>query len=234
MVKMIMLFLLLGTASCVSNSSNSGYAQVSANDFLKMYSENKSKAQLIDVRTPGEFKGGHIEGAINIDFNSSNFKQNIEKLDKETPVFVYCLSGGRSSAAVSVFESLGFKNVTELEGGMMAWRSAGLPEVTASFSNNRPSNNLTESIKNNKLVLVDFYADWCAPCKKMKPVLEELETENVVKVSPVNADQDLKEVQVFKVENLPTLILIKEGVEVWRGIGYHSKEQLLEIIQKFK
>jgi thioredoxin 1 len=234
MIKVIMLFLLLGTASCVSNTSNNVFSQVDPAGFQKMIVEKGSDIQLIDVRTSQEFIGGHIEGALNIDYNNPSFKSEISKLDKEKPVLVYCLSGGRSGASVGVFEELGFKNITELDGGMMSWRSAGLPEVSGSAKPKLGTSQLKVTLKDNPLVLIDFYADWCAPCKKMKPTLDEIDGEGVIKVARVNADIDQSEVINYKIENLPTLILAKNGKEVWRGVGLHSKEQLEEVITKFK
>jgi len=73
--------------------------------------------QLIDVRSPQEFGGGHIDGATNINFNGPNFEQSIEQLDKTQPVFVYCQSGGRSGKAYKKMKAMGFSNVYDLEGG---------------------------------------------------------------------------------------------------------------------
>lgn len=78
--------------------------------------------QLIDVRTPGEFKGGTIKGAKNIDFRSENFETEISKLDKSKPVMIFCQAGGRSARALTQFEELGFTFVLELEGGYGNWK----------------------------------------------------------------------------------------------------------------
>lgn len=94
--------------------------RVSKAEF-KSYLESHDNVQLVDVRTPGEFAGGGIEGAVNIDFNSATFEQDIQTLDKNGPVLIYCRSGGRSSKALKIFEANGFTNVLELEGGFMNW-----------------------------------------------------------------------------------------------------------------
>ena len=227
-----MLFLVVGTASCGSGNSNSAFAQLEAKKFQEKWENEKSTSILIDVRTIEEYNGGHIESAKNIDFNSSNFDSEIARIDKEKTVFVYCLSGGRSSAAVSFLEKKGYKNVIELVGGMMAWRSEGLPETK--LNSKKESSNFVDFIAKNELVLVDFYADWCAPCKKMKPIFNELTSSKIVIVYPLNADVEQQLVTKFSVTNLPTLILIKSGKEVWRGEGFHSKDQLTEIVNRFK
>ena len=77
--------------------------------------------QLIDVRTPGEFKGGTIKGAINIDYNSSSFNALIAQLDKTKPTLIFCHSGGRSAKALQKFKLINFEYVLELEGGYSAW-----------------------------------------------------------------------------------------------------------------
>lgn len=76
--------------------------------------------QLIDARTPDEFKSGHIPGAKNINVQASDFDQKIEQLDKNRPVAVYCRSGARSKMAANKLAAKGFK-VYELKGGFMNW-----------------------------------------------------------------------------------------------------------------
>ncbi|MCH5600293.1 rhodanese-like domain-containing protein [Niabella ginsengisoli] len=85
-------------------------------------------AVVLDVRTPQEFAKGHLPSAINYDWNDKNFQSQVAALDKSKPLFVYCLSGGRSSKAAETLRSKGFKHVYELNGGIMKWRSAQLPE----------------------------------------------------------------------------------------------------------
>jgi rhodanese-related sulfurtransferase len=81
------------------------------------------KVQLVDVRTPNEYKGGHIKNAVNIDFfNHSNFILSFSKLDKEQPVYLYCRSGNRSQKAARKLDSLGFKKIFDLKGGYMSWK----------------------------------------------------------------------------------------------------------------
>jgi phage shock protein E len=83
--------------------------------------------QFIDVRTPLEYAGGHIDKAINIDYNAPDFKDKINELDKNTQYIVYCQTGGRSAAASKVMAELGFKYINNMTGGFSAWVAAGLP-----------------------------------------------------------------------------------------------------------
>lgn len=85
---------------------------------------------LIDVRTPAEFAEGHIEGATLIDYNASDFRDRVAELDPDATYVIYCRSGNRSAGARAVLEDLGFVDVTDIEGGILAWNAAGLPVVT--------------------------------------------------------------------------------------------------------
>lgn len=84
---------------------------------------------VLDVRTPEEFAAGHLEGAVMIDFQSPTFAADVVGLGEDTPVFVYCRSGNRSAQAVATMVQLGFTDITELDGGVVAWEAAGLPLV---------------------------------------------------------------------------------------------------------
>ena len=84
---------------------------------------------VLDVRTAGEFASGHIEYAINIDVESSDFDAQIAKLDKKVEYAVYCHSGRRSGIATEKMAKSGFEKVTNLNGGIQAWQAAGFPLV---------------------------------------------------------------------------------------------------------
>ena len=111
--------------SNVNSQSNSG--MLPAKTFAQKLESPSSKV-VIDVRTPDEYKEGHIKSAVNIDWDGDHFDAQVDKLDKATPVYVYCYAGGRSSAAAKSLRKKGFKEVYDLDGGMAAWREAGLPE----------------------------------------------------------------------------------------------------------
>lgn len=82
---------------------------------------------LIDVRTPEEFAEGHIGGATMIDFYAPDFADQIGKLDREQRYLVYCRSGNRSGQTTALMAQLGFEQVADLDGGVIAWSAAGLP-----------------------------------------------------------------------------------------------------------
>jgi rhodanese-related sulfurtransferase len=86
-------------------------------------------AQVVDVRTAGEFGQGHIKSARNMDWWGGAFDKQAAALDKNRPVFVYCLSGARSSSAAKKLRSLGFREVYDLKGGLYQWNASKLPLV---------------------------------------------------------------------------------------------------------
>lgn len=85
---------------------------------------------IIDVRTPEEFAQGHLEGAINIDLNSADFKSQIEALDKNGTYTLYCRSGNRSGQALTIMSEAGFANLSNAGSVQEASEALGLPIVT--------------------------------------------------------------------------------------------------------
>lgn len=101
---------------------------LSVADFEKQVTAKTEKV-VLDVRTPNEFKGGHLAQAILMNVNDSNFKQQIGTLQKNKPVYVYCAAGVRSNKAAKILKQEGFTQVFELNGGIQAWQAAGNPVV---------------------------------------------------------------------------------------------------------
>ena len=81
--------------------------------------------QLVDVRTPEEYKEGFIKNSQNIDFNSPTFDEDISKLDKTKPVILYCKGGGRSAKCAEKLSKAGFIKIYDLEGGITQWKFQG-------------------------------------------------------------------------------------------------------------
>ena len=100
---------------------------VKADEAAKIIADGK--VAVIDVRTPDEFKDGHIKGAKNIDIMSKDFETQLGKLDKTQPTLVHCQAGGRSTRALPIFEKLGFTNLIHLDDGFGGWEAAGKPVV---------------------------------------------------------------------------------------------------------
>ena len=108
-------------------SSSSSAIDLSVTEFSAKVAE--AGVITLDVRTPGEFAEGYIEGARLIDFQSGNFENEIAALDKNATYAVYCRSGNRSGQAVKVMQDAGFSNVFNMNGGVIDWANAGLPLV---------------------------------------------------------------------------------------------------------
>jgi rhodanese-related sulfurtransferase len=101
---------------------------VELNQWKNTYDNNKDYV-VIDVRTQQEFNEGHIENAINIDFYSDNFEDQLNNLDKNENYLIYCRSGARSSKSLALMKDLEFNHVLDLSGGIVGWNSAGYKTV---------------------------------------------------------------------------------------------------------
>ena len=101
-------------------TQNKNIKVIEPEEFQKQITD--TTVQLIDVRTLNEFKSGHIETAKNIDYNSSSFSNDISKLDKGKPVYIYCRSGNRSFKAANELVKLGFTKIYDLKGGFLNWK----------------------------------------------------------------------------------------------------------------
>jgi len=108
------------TAAVVLASPEEAQALIDAGDV-----------KLLDVRTPEEFSAGHIAGAENIDFYAADFAEQLDALDQGQRYVVYCHTGNRSGKATALMADKGFTSVTDVDGGIEAWETAGLPTVSS-------------------------------------------------------------------------------------------------------
>ena len=193
------------------------------------------EAPVIDVRTAEEFSSGHLNNAVNYDWNGSQFEAQIKILDKSKPVFVYCLSGGRSAAAASKMRADGFTEVYELEGGMMKWRNENLPETTNDqvSSTGMSEQDFRSLLNSDKIILIDFYADWCVPCKKMEPYLNEIskEQKNTVTLIRINVEENQELCQKLGISAIPVLQVYKNRKMTWTNTGFVEKEKVLKALE---
>lgn len=234
----ITLTLLLFSCS-VGQDNSTEKTNLTSTEFLAKIKEIDNP-QILDVRTPGEFAGGHIENALNVDWTGSDFNNGIAKLDKTKPVLVYCLSGGRSSAAAKEMRKQGFEHVLELGKGMLGWRADKMPETKENSKADSASKAISledyKKLINNpdKLVLIDFYAEWCGPCKKMLPYMKTIsasEKDKLVLIR-IDADENPELCQALNVTALPTMKMYKDNKLVWDNLGLVSEEDLIAIIKK--
>ena len=209
---------------CSSGAQNNSV--MSADDFEKGLAYKQ--VQLLDVRTAGEFRNGHIKGSLQANWNDEQeFADRTSSLDKSKPVFVYCLSGGRSRAAAAWMIENGFKNVVNLEGGFNTWKRIGKPIEGMPDVKQLTMAEYQQQITGKEYVLVDFGAEWCPPCKKMEPIINDFIAANK-NISFLKIDGGIHTdlMKQLNADGLPTFILLKNGGEVWRYKGVLSKEEL--------
>ena len=192
------------------------------------------KVQVLDVRTSGEYKSGHIKNALQIDWNNKDeFNERIQYVDKDRPVYIYCLAGGRSTAAAVWMRKNGYGNVVELEGGINAWKKAEKPLEGTVSEKQMTIEEYWANIPKDKTILVDFGAKWCPPCVKMEPILNELQSAKGLNFLLVKIDGGIQTaiMNTLNIEPIPFFIVYKKGKEVWRKQGMVSKEELLKQIK---
>lgn len=219
------LFAVLIAFSLSSCSQQNNYS-LNADAFEKGL--QNSNVQLLDVRTAEEFKTGHLKNALQANYNNNKeFVDRVQHLDKSKPVYVYCLSGVRSDYALSVLKEMGFTQLYHLKGGINAWKQKSKPVEGNSDAPQMTQTEFQQKINADSLVLVDFGAEWCPPCKKMEPVIEQLLKENTtIKLVKVDGGRDLDLLKTYNVDALPVFIAYKNGKQVWRKQGIASLEEL--------
>ena len=218
--------------SCSTSSKKSeGLKNVDAMAFQSLMKEVENST-ILDVRTIDEYEQGHIEGAQMADISSSAFQYVIAKLDKSKSVFVYCLSGGRSSQAADALASAGFTSIYNLDGGMLAWNMANLPVSTSAkaklASLGMNMGDFEAKIKGKKRVIVDYNAEWCGPCKQLSPILKAWvkEQNGAVELLEIDVDANPELAKAKKIEAIPYLEMYKDGKMTWSNVGLIGKAEL--------
>lgn len=222
----LVIVIALSSPACFSQTGGSALDAQAFHNKIK----STKDAIILDVRTSSEYAQGFIDGAKNLDYHSQSFQTEIGKLDKNRPYFVYCLSGGRSASAVSFMRSSGFKEVYDLKGGILSWQSKNLPVITAgTVQQDKISSDDYSKMIVSGTVLVDFYAPWCAPCKKMEPWLNEIAKEYAekAKVIRINIDENKSLAKQLGVVEIPILKIYKNGKEVWQHKGLAEKDDVI-------
>lgn len=114
-------------ATETADGAATGLRQVSATAAQDLLTSDE--VTVLDVRTPEEYAAGHLEDARLVDISAPDFEQQIAALPRDDRYVVYCRTGNRSAQALAVMERLGFTDVADVDGGIVAWADAGLPLV---------------------------------------------------------------------------------------------------------
>lgn len=222
LLKHFCVFTLIFFSAC--ESTGQGNLSISVVEFESKL--NSEKFQVLDVRTAGEFKAGYLKGALQADWlNKKEFEERTAHLNPEKPLLVYCASGVRSEQAAKWLLKKGFKEVYNLKGGTSAWQVSGKKLEASEIKAQLSISDFEKKIQIG-IVLVDVGAEWCPPCKKMDPVIRQLQNELSGKFQLVKVDGgvDIDVMKHIKADALPTFILYKNGKEVWRDFGIVAKE----------
>lgn len=216
--------------SCAQNNPNKSSIELTISTTAFSSAVKQPGAQILDVRTAGEYQSGHIANALQANWlDPKEFKNRTQYLDKSKIIYIYCQSGGRSASAQAALMEAGFK-VVNLEGGMSNWRMQQMPVEGAGNAVQMRVVDFEKLLQSNQYVLVDIGAVWCPPCRKMQPVMDAL------KQTPpkpfyflaVDGGQDMDVMKLVKADDLPTFILYKNGVEVWRKVGVAPKDDFVK------
>ena len=225
--------------SIVLFSTISVFSQTVTNVDAQKFNEliQSGKGIILDVRTPQEYSRGHIEGSTLINISDREFQSKINLLQKDKPIYIYCLTGSRSRAAANYMAQIGFTKIYNLQSGIMDWLRKGYPtvqsEITASSNSKQYSpQDFQKLVASEKLVLVDFNAPWCAPCKQMIPTIDKLSEayKGKVTVEKIDVESNRALAEANQVQSIPGFILFKNGQKVWTHKGIISYEELANVI----
>ena len=227
----LVLSFLVAACQQSANNGKSVYEKVSIEQFEKLLVE-KSNALILDVRTPEEFAAGHVKGAVNLNIYDAGFKDGLAKLDKAKPVLVYCKAGSRSADAASQMKELGFGEVYNFSGGMLAWSNSNKPMV--SDKEGSKGRGLSEVaylklVAEKPLVLVDFHAVWCGPCKKLSPILASIVEKQGGRLTLIKLDSDENPelMKAKQIQGIPYLELYKDGKLIWKNMGLTDEATIM-------
>lgn len=196
-------------------------------------------AIILDVRTPQEYTRGNLKGSTLINIADLEFVAKINLMQKNKTILIYCLSGSRSPVAANYMAKIGFQKIYNLQRGLMEWNQQGFAieqssQVVASTSITYTELSFTKLISDNKLVLVDFHAVWCAPCKAMNPVIDKVSADfkGKAKVEKVDVEANKIITTAYQVQTVPGFVLFKAGKKVWSHSGTISYDDLALVIKK--
>jgi thioredoxin len=220
-------------SACAQNNSIN---QLNAIEFNKQF--KSTGGTLLDVRTLNEFKNGHIKDAGQLNYYESDFNSKLLLLPKDQPIYLYCNTGYRSKKAAEILVANGYKNVYNLKNGILEWNLNNLLVVVEKDAkpdneNKMEYDEFNALINSGKLVFIDFYAPWCAPCRNMMPLIDSLQTEYKGKITivKINADASKKLLKHLSVISVPYFVLYFKGDELFTHKGLISRNDLVKLFE---
>lgn len=121
----ILLIISISFLSCAQDKKKEKSDEIVEIISIEALEKADNTIQLVDVRTPEEYKEGYIKNARNINIKDDDFLDQVSKLDKDKPVYVYCMVGGRSGQSAAQLKEAGFKKVYDFKGGFKQWKAEG-------------------------------------------------------------------------------------------------------------
>jgi thioredoxin 1 len=232
------ILLIISCISVVSSYSQSATKHIGAVEFKSLV--EKKDGIILDTRTVPEFNRGHIEGAQLVDLQDPNIGSKLITLPKDKPLYLYCYSGARSRVVANFLENNGYSNIYNLQRGIIDWNNNKFAVVMPEGIKQSPKVDAllpieyTNLIESEKLLFIDFYAPWCAPCKQMMPMINQLakEYEGKVKIIKVNSDDSKELMQQLAVRGVPYFQLFKGGEKVYEKYGVVTKEELSKLFDQ--
>tara|TARA_R110001583_G_scaffold13561_1_gene57928 strand:+ start:2521 stop:3252 length:732 start_codon:yes stop_codon:yes gene_type:complete len=210
--------------------------QINSTQFEKLI--NEGDGTLLDVRTLNEFKNGHLKNAGQLNYYATDFKQKLLLLPKSQAVYLYCNTGYRSKRAAKILVKNGFKRVYNLEHGIMEWNFKKRPvtvepDATPDRDNKYDLAHFQSLINSGKLVFIDFYAPWCAPCRKMMPMMDSLKVEyhDRIDLIKINADASKNLMKDLEIISVPYLVMYWKGEILFSRTGLTSKRELVKLFE---
>ncbi|RLD73962.1 MAG: hypothetical protein DRJ07_20160 [Bacteroidetes bacterium] len=214
-----------------------GYYQVFSHEFDSLI--KSGKGMLLDVRTKGEFDNEHIESSGQLNYYAFDFKKKLDLLPKDQEIYLYCNTGYRSEKTAKMLIKKGYTNVYNLERGIMEWNFEELPVIIGEKTDKKQADKVNiemfaSTIASDTLVLIDFYAPWCGPCRKMMPLIDSIKTQYhpQMKVFKVNSDVSKKLIKQQKIIGVPLFRLYRNNELLFEKDGMMTRNELTGIIEK--
>ena len=216
-----------------SNGQKQTVNQLNSEGFNNSISKNG--AYLLDVRTKHEYNNGHIKDAGQLNFYAPNFKKKLLQIPKNKPIYLYCNTGYRSEKAAEILLTNGYTDVHNLEHGIMEWYVKSLPVIKEPDAKPETDNkfDITQYqslINSDSLVFIDFYAPWCAPCRRMMPMIDSLKVKyhNRINIVKINADASKKLMKKLKIIGVPYFVMYRKGELLYSKNGMLQKQEIEE------